>query len=214
MDLQDRLFRMTEEVERLKMDKILQRDEICSLRAEARSLQHEISTLNRQIKDIKAEVLHDKPATNVGREVRLRFLEVHRKRMGNWKRKVDDARIKCGNRAAHRGRPVVDALLCLTGLMADEKVYVDLYGVSPLVARKMMHVTEMIEVMGFRASLQAEGKLTPGFQSLFERLLTYASTYSGAMQLRVAFREEKAVQACHNALQDCYDSIVAASPHI
>jgi hypothetical protein len=214
MDLQDRLTQMTVEVERLKMDKTLQRDEICSLRAEARSLQHEISTLNHQIRDIKAEVLQDAPATNVGREVRLRFLELHRRRMGigmgKGKGKVDEARIKCGNRAAHRGRPVVDALLCLKGLMTDDKVYLDLYGVSPLAAQKMMHVPEMIEVMGFRASLQAEGKLTPDFQSRFERLLTYASTYSCPMELRTAFKEDKAVQSCHSALQDFYDRIVAA----
>jgi hypothetical protein len=217
MDLQDRLTQMTVEVERLKMDKTLQRDEICSLRAEARSLQHEISTLNHQIRDIKAEVLQDAPATNVGREVRLRFLELHRRRMGmgmgmgKGKGKVDEARIKCGNRAAHRGRPVVDALLCLTGLMDDDEVYTDLYGVTPRTAQKMMHIPEMIEVMGFHASLKADGKLTPEFRSLFERLLTSASMFSCPMELRTAFREDKALQNCHSALQDCFDRIVAAS---
>jgi hypothetical protein len=211
MDLQDRLTQMTAEVERLKMDKTLQRDEICSLRAEARSLQHEISTLNRQIRDIKAEVLQDVPATNVGREVRLRFLELHRRRMGKGRRKFDEARIKCGNRAAHRGRPVVDALLCLTGLMDDDQVYIDLYGVTPRTAQKMMHVPEMIEGMGFHASLKADGKLTPEFRSLFERLLTSASMFSCPMELRTAFKEDKALQNCHSALQDCFDRIVAAS---
>jgi hypothetical protein len=211
MDLQDRLTQMTAEVERLKMDKTLQRDEICSLRAEARSLQHEVSTLNRQIRDIKAEVLQDAPATNVGREVRLRFLELHRRRMGQGRRKFDEARIKCGNRAAHRGRPVVDALLCLTGLMDDDQVYIDLYGVTPRTAQKMMHVPEMIEVMGFHASLKADGKLTPEFRSLFERLLTSASMFSCPMELRTAFKEDKALQNCHSALQDCFDRIVAAS---
>jgi hypothetical protein len=211
MDLQDRLTQMTAEVERLKMDKTLQRDEICSLRAEARSLQHEISTLNRQIRDIKAEVLQDAPATNVGREVRLRFLELHRRRMGKGRRKFDEARIKCGNRAAHRGRPVVDALLCLTGLMDDDQVYTDLYGVTPRTAQKMMHIPEMIEVMGFHASLKADGKLTPEFRSLFERLLTSASMFSCPMELRTAFKEDKTLQSCHSALQDCFDRIVAAS---
>lgn len=130
--------------------------------------------------------------------------------MGRGKSKFDEARIKCGNRAAHRGRPVVDALLCLTGLMDDDKVYLDLYGVTPLAARKMMHVPEMIEVMGFHASLKAEGKVTPEFHSLFERLLASTCTFSGPTELRTAFKEDKAVQSCHSALQDCYDRIVAA----
>ena len=52
-----------------------------------------------------------------------------------WKRvligNLDYERIKCRDRAAHRGRPVVDVLLCLTGLITDREVYPDLYEVNP-----------------------------------------------------------------------------------
>lgn len=82
MDLQDRLARMTKVVEQLEMEKLLQRDEICSLKAQARSHQSEISLLNRKVTEMEAQALQDAPATNVGSEVRLRYLELHRQRMG------------------------------------------------------------------------------------------------------------------------------------
>lgn len=205
MDLQDKLARMTEVVQQLRMDKILQRDEIYSLRAEARSFQKEINSLTCKTQDMDAQTLQDAAATNVGREVRLRYLELHRQRMGKGTDKVDYDLVKRGNRAAHRGRPVADAWLCLTGLMRGDEVYIDLYGVTPLATQEMM------AVLGFRASLHSEGRLTPFLQGLFERLLEYAAAYSSPTELRTAFEEEKALQYCHNVWQDCYDRIVVAN---
>jgi hypothetical protein len=66
------------------------------------------------------------PSPIVGREVRLRYLEHHRQRMGRAIGKQGYERIKDGDRAVHRGRPMVDALLCLTGLMSDHETYRDL----------------------------------------------------------------------------------------
>ena len=53
--------------------------------------------------------------------------------------KIGHERIKAGDYAAHRGRPVIDALLCLIGLMTDPKVYEDLYGVT---LKQMLHLKE------------------------------------------------------------------------
>lgn len=209
MDLQDRLARMTKVVEQLEMEKLLQRDEICSLKAQARSYQNEIGLLNRKVQEMEAQALQDAPATNVGREVRLRYLELHRQRMGRPNERVDYGRIKCGNRAAHRGRPVVDALLCLTGFVRDDQVYSDLYGITPLAMKEMMDVPEVVEVVGFRASLRSEGRLTPFFQSLFERMTESVVRYPSAKELKKAFKEDNILQQCHIGLQDCYDRIVA-----
>ena len=121
-------------------------------------------------------------------------------------------RIKCGDRAAHRGRPVVDALLCLTGLISDCEVYPDLYGVTPETMKQWKDIPEMIEITGFRASLQSEGRLTSDFQVLFERLLEVAKTYFSSMELRAAYRENRTLQQLQDELQNCYDKIVAANP--
>jgi hypothetical protein len=210
--IQDARPRMEGVVKRLEMDNLAQRDENRALKATARSYEEEISSLQQKIKDMEAQALQDMPTTKVGREVRLRYLEQHRSRMGRSIGKVGHDRIRCGDRAAHRGRPVVDAILCLTASIRDHGAYIDLYGVTPAATKEMMDVPEMIEVTGFRASLQSEGKLTPVFQSLFERLLEVAASYTSPSKLRVAFKEDKVLQQCHHGLQDCYDRIVGVVP--
>lgn len=209
---QDARPRLDEVVSRLEMDNLAQRDEICALKAAARSYEEEISSLHQKIRDVEAQALQDRLTTKVGREVRLRYLERHRLRMGRSIGKFGHDRIKCGDRAAHRGRPVVDAILCLTGLFRDHGAYVDLYGVIPAVAKEMMDVPEMVELTGFRASLQSEGRLTHDFQSLFERLLEIAASYPSPSKLKMAFEEDKVLQQCHHGLQDCYDRIVGVVP--
>ena len=92
-------------------------------------------------------------AGNIGKEVRLRYLERYRQRTGKGIGELGYERIKCGDRAAHRGRPVVDALLWLTGLITDREVYPDLYGVIPETVKKWKEVPEVIEITGFYASL-------------------------------------------------------------
>ena len=187
--LQDARPRLDGVVSRLEMDNLAQRDEICALKAAARSYEEEISSLHQKIQDVEAQALQDRLTTNVGREVRLRYLERHRLRMGRSIGKLGHDRIKCGDRAAHRGRPVVDAILCLTGSIRDHGAYIDLYGVIPAAAKEMMDVSEMVELTGFRASLQSEGRLTHVFQSLFERLLEIAASYPSPSKLKMAFKE-------------------------
>lgn len=167
-----------------------------------------MSSLNRAVQDLKVQAFQETPARIIGTEVRL---ECHRQRMGKAIGKVGYERIKCGDRAAHRGRPVVDALLCLTGLVRDHDVYADLYGVSPGAMKEWMDVPEMVEMTGFRASLQSEGRLTLEFQAHFERVLEVAAAYPTSIELRAAFKGIKSLQQHHNQLQDYYDKIVAAN---
>lgn len=85
----------------------------------------------------------------------------------------------------------------------------DLYGITPLAVKEMMDVPEVVEVVVFRASLQSEGRLTPFFQSLFERMLEIVLSYPSAVERMKAFKEDNILQQCHIGLQDCYDRIVA-----
>ena len=133
--------------------------------------------------------------------------------MGRSIGKLGYDRIKCGDRAAHRGRPVIDALLCFTSLTPDHRVvYVDLYGVAPDLMEYWKDVPEMIEITSFHASLQSEGRMTEDFLIPFKRLLEMAGTIPSPIELRAAFRDNKTLQQLQNELQDCYDKIVAANP--
>jgi hypothetical protein len=165
--------------------------------------------LNHRLQTLELQALQDTPALIVGREVRLRYLEHHRQRMGRTIGKQGYDRIKAGGRAAHRGRPMVDAILCLTGLMRDHEAYRDLYGVAPGVMRETMDVPEMVAATRFRASLKSQGRMTDQFQGFFERLLEAARKYESPTELKRGFEENKVLQQCHDKLQDCYDKIVA-----
>ena len=202
---------MKGEIEKLETEKLLQRDEIRALKVEARSYQEELSSLSGKVQSLEEQASQEAPATNIGKEVRLRYLERHRQRMGRNIGKLGYDRIKRGDRAAHRGRPVVDALLCLTNLITDRGVYMDLYGVAPNTMKDWKDVPGMIEITSFRASLQSEGRLTKDFQVPFERLLELAKTFSSPMELRAAFRDNKTLQQLQDELQNCYDKIVAAN---
>lgn len=153
------------------------------------------------------------PALEVGREVRLRFLEAHRLQMGKAKKHLQQSRerIKSGDRAAHRGRPVVDAWLCLTGEMSDRAVYVDLYGVSPEKVKEWMNIPQIIQVAGFRASLQSGKRLTGMFQTLFEHLLEMMNGLSSA-EVKKAFEEDSTFQQQHHRLVTCFDDILDGNP--
>ncbi len=211
-ELQDELVQMRGMIEKLETEKLLQGDEIRALKAEANPYQDELRLLNGKVQSQEQQALQETLAMNIGKEVRLRYLERHRQRMGRGIGKLGYERIKCGDRAAHRGRPVVDALLCLTGLITDRGVYPDLYGVDPETIKQWKDIPEMIEVTSFRASLQSEGRLTRDFQLLFERLLEVAKTYFSSTELKAAFREDKTLQQLQDELQNRYYRIVAANP--
>src|SRR6202035_5872086 len=90
-------------IDRFKLSNILLRDEVSSLKAEARSYCEEVASLNRRLQTLDSQALQDTPALIVGREVRLRYLERYRQRMGRAIGKQGYERIKAGDRAAHRG---------------------------------------------------------------------------------------------------------------
>ena len=210
-DLRDELALTKKKVEKLESEKLFQGDEIRALKVEVRSYQEELRSLNGKVHSLESQAIQEAPFKTIGQEVRLRYLENHRRRIGRKIGNLGTERIKCGDRAAHRGRPVVDALLCLTGVITDREVYRDLYGVDAEIVKKCMDVPEVIEVAGFRASLQSDGKLTPDFRVNFERLLTLAKTYRSPTELRAAFRENQTMRQLHDALQNSYDKIVANS---
>ena len=202
------------EVEKLKMELQLQSDEIKALKTEARSYQDELRLLQSKVQTIEQQAQQESLAGDIGKQVRLRYLEQHRYRMSRGIGKVGQERIKAGDRAAHRGRPVIDALLCLTGVMTDPKVYEDLYGVTPEQMLHLKDVPDIVEIASFHASLQSEGKMTNDFKTLFKRLSERARTYASPMELKEAFSEEgmdKILQQLQAQLQDCFDKIVAAS---
>ena len=230
---------LREEVEKLKLEMQLQRNEIKSLKSEARSYQDELRQLQSGVATMKKEALQARSyqdeleklqlevpiteeqalqetlAAEIGKQVRLRYLEQHRYRMKRGIGKVGHERIKCGDRAAHRGRPVIDALICLTGLMTDPKVYEDLYGVTPEQMLFLKDVPEVIEIASFHASLQSEGWMTKDFKAVFDRFCVVAKRSLTPMQLREAFKEgckDKSLHQLQAELQDRYDKIIAAHP--
>ena len=75
------LAQMRGELEKLETEKLLQRDEIRALKAEARSYQDELKSLNGRVQGLEEQTLQEAPAVNIGKEVRLRYLERHRQRM-------------------------------------------------------------------------------------------------------------------------------------
>ncbi|CAM6101691.1 unnamed protein product [Calypogeia fissa] len=181
----EELVQLRNEIDNLEGERLVQQENIEKLEAE-RLLQQE------EIRELKVEAMEETPARNIGREVRLRYLENHRKyRMGRRIGILGHDRIKCGDRAAHRGRPIVDALLCLSGDITDREVYPDLYGVGPEIIKQWKDVPGIIDVTGFRASLMSEKKLTNEFQTHFQNLLNIATTYLSPTELTAAFGENK-----------------------
>jgi hypothetical protein len=89
-------------------------------------------------------------------------------------------------------------MLCSMGLMQDHENYKDLYGLTPREMQQKMDVAEIVTVTGFRASLKSEGKMTDQFQALFEQLLDVVGKYEGPTELKQGFKEDKALQNCHD----------------
>ena len=208
-DFQDELAQLKNEVERLKAEKLLQGDEIRALKAEIRSYQDEMTSMSSKVQSLERQALQETPALTIGKEVRLRYMEQHRQRMGKKIGNLGYDRIKRGDRAAHRGRPVPDALLCLAGDMTDHGVFSDLYGVSPEIMEKCKDIREIVEITGFRGSLKSQGWLTRDFEVLFERAIKLAKTHVSLTDLRSGFEGNKVLQQLQNQIQDCYDKIVA-----
>ena len=90
-----------------------------------------------------------KEMEKIGKEVRMRFLECHRQRMGKRIGEVGYGHIKSGDRVAHRGRPLADAWLYQEHQRSDPDVYEDLYGISPAKMQEWRDIPGMVEISGF-----------------------------------------------------------------
>lgn len=223
-------IQLQREVEKLRDTNTLQKDEIKALKTETRSYQDELTRLNDKIRSLekhhqdeltrlngniqslRKQALENIYTGEIGEQVRLRYLEQHRLRMGRGIGALGHERIKCGDRAAHRGRPVVDALLCQTGVMTDTEVFKNLYGVTSDQMLHLKDVPEIIQVASFHASLQSEGRVTKDFKAVFDRFCEVASSYASPMDLKAAFSENRTLQQLQGDLQNKYDKIVAANP--
>ena len=154
--------------------------------------------LRQEIESLKAG--GPKHLEDVGISVRVRFLEKHRQRMdpSRWITTVGVERVKKGDREAHRGRPVVDALVTDT-VAGLKNVYEDLYGVSPEWMQEHSEDKEIEEIVGFRASLITEGELSDDFEATFKRALESFGQVGAA---GYAFLDNYA------KLQTMYDTII------
>src|SRR5438045_6405585 len=103
------------------------RDELQSLKADARSKECELNAARDIIRALQQKGLLKEQAARIGKEIRMRFLEKHRLRMNLKVTAIGHGHIKTGHRAAHRGRPLVDALLYQAGERNDVNVYSELY---------------------------------------------------------------------------------------
>ena len=206
------IARMNRVSERLRTDKQDLSDEIRALKSKVSSYEAELESLKGKVQTLEAQGLQETVAGEIGKQVRLRYLECYRRRMGKAIGNFGYDRIKRGDRAAHRGRPVADALLCLMGEMKDPDVYKDLYGVDPELMRHCKDVPGVVEIAGFRASLQSEGRLTKEFQTLFDRMIKVARNYASPTELKAAFTQNKAIQQLEDEIKGCYDGIVNTDP--
>ena len=182
---QGELIRLQKEVEKLREEKIWQKDQISALKSESRAYEDELGVLNHKVQRLEQQALQKSHTGEIGEQVRLRYLERHRQRMRRGIGKIGFERIRSGDCAAHRGRPVVDALLCQTGVMTDPEVYKNLYGMTSAQMIHLKDVPEIVEISSFHASLQSEGHITKDFKAVFDRICDVANSYASPIELRV-----------------------------
>lgn len=191
------------------------RDEVRSLKADARSKEDTIKILEQKIRSLKDDIgalgqklpLEDQ-AAQIGKEVRMRYLEEHRRRMGL---KLQTGHIKAGNRAAHRGRPLVDALLYQSGERHDVNVYADLYGVEPKFVLHFKDIDEIIKVCGFYGTLKSDGQMQSKFEDTFRGLLDDVKNAGNLEKVKAEFKGGSLLSRKHQALEDCFDEIITAN---
>lgn len=188
-------------------------DEIRELRRKLRSSEAQAQQLQERVDKLETDVQEHAAAFEIGKEVRLRYLENYRRRTlvgtGRGIGSLAFQRIKSGDRAAHRGRPVVDSWLCISGEFPHEAVFRDLYGLTAEGVEAWAEVSEMIAATGFRGSLQSEGWLTPVFQETFQKLVDLALPYPSPIRLKEAFVTNRKLASTFQDLQDCYDHIIS-----
>lgn len=210
-DLQSQIAKLNQELKIIKLNKMLQRNEIYVLKTEAQSYQKELGKSKFKAQNLKTKSLQETSANNIGKEVRIRYFERHRQTMGKSIDKVDYDHIKFEDRAAHRERSLVNTWLYQTRQMFNQNVYKDLYRITSEEMWQWRDISEIVEISEFHASLQSEYKLSNRFWTLFDQFLKATATYYSLTELQITFAENKVLQYKQNQLQDCYDEIIAAN---
>ncbi|MCJ1241411.1 hypothetical protein MMC14_009416 [Varicellaria rhodocarpa] len=185
-----------------------QKDELRAWKAKSRSLSKELEKSRSKVRELEAIIQRDTPAIEIGRDVRLRYLESHRR---NTKSIYGMDVIKAGNRAAHRAKPIADAWLYTTKQRHDPPVFVDLYGITPEEMTTWKDIPEVVDVRGFYGTLKCEGRLSGHIHDLFQQFFTEIRDHSPE-DFRRRFDEDKKLQQRYHELQDCYDEILYKFP--
>lgn len=201
---------LRDEVRSLKADKISKEDTINLLEQRIRYLEIDIRSKEESLNVLKQKYPSTEQAVRIGKEVRMRYLEDHRRRMGL--KNVQLGLIKAGNRAAHRGRPLVDALLYESGERHDINVYADLYGVEPKFILMFQDVDEIITACGFHGTLKSDGQMQPKFEVAFRGILEDVKNRDDLEVVKVEFEGSSLLSRKYHALEACFDEIISANP--
>ena len=81
-NLHDEPSQTRRKISNLESQTQLQADEIRALKAETRSYQAELRSLTDKIQTQRLQTLHETSVREIGTQVRLRYLEQHRQRIG------------------------------------------------------------------------------------------------------------------------------------
>lgn len=139
-----------------------------------------IMALQAENEQLKNELELAKPILAIGVDIRRRLF-AHAK---SSREPGDGDIIKQGNHAAHRGRPLADAVLCEHTFEPREharEAYLSLYGVYPRWTLAWAHLSVVNDVLECRGSLVAEKiSLSNTFQELFHQFISYIEEYGEA----------------------------------
>lgn len=87
-DLQGQIAKLNQELKIIKLDKVLQRDEIYALKAEARSYQEELGKSKLKAQDLETKSLQETLANDMGKKSGSDTLSAIAKRWGNQSAKL------------------------------------------------------------------------------------------------------------------------------
>ena len=122
---------LRKEVARLTSENKEQSNEIKAVKTATNSYQDELERLKNQVRFLEEQALKDTLTAEIGKQTRFRYPERRQQQMGRDIGALGYECIRYGDCAAHRGRPVVDALLCQISFSTDREVYKYFYGIMP-----------------------------------------------------------------------------------
>jgi hypothetical protein len=216
--LQNRFLRLQLEHYTLKANFQSYEERICIQDSEIAALKGDLVKTQRKLaaKNVKFEA--HQHFEDIGRDIRMRFLTKVKK--GNQQGPEREEIIHAGSRAAHRGRPIADAILCVFGYFNDKGTYRALYGIDPedMIPRSMTpyklgkgycHVEQMVTITSYRASLAGDNMVTLEFARLFDGLMKEVKEYDSIEELSRAFEKNPTVRMLENRITYCFDAVIA-----